>query len=186
MNLLKTDFYSSSYDQYAIQAFKVNSIDYLLKPLDQGELLNAINKFDFLPNKYAQNPSEENKLIRETLKMMRQKSYKERFMVRVGEHIRWVAVDEIAYFVSEEKATHAQGQDGRRHLIDYPLDRLEELLNPEHFFRINRKDIVSIGGFKNVVTYSGIRLKVQFIHNPAIDAIVSRERVRDFKAWLDR
>jgi two-component system, LytTR family, response regulator len=177
--------FTTSYDQYAIRAFKVNSIDYLLKPLDQGELYNAINKYNFLntiPEKNSFDPG----ALQEAIRMLKGKSYKERFMVKTGEHIKSVSVQEICHFVSMEKATFAHTGDNRRYLLDHTLDQLTELLDPKQFFRINRKYIVSIDGFTDIVSYSNSRLRLILKRDKAMDAIVSRERVQDFKAWLDR
>jgi DNA-binding LytR/AlgR family response regulator len=178
--------FTTSYDQYAIRAFKVNSIDYLLKPLDPGELYNAINKFNFLNKSYAEKASPEALALQEAIKMLRQKSYKERFVVKVGEHIKSISVDDINHFVSKEKATFAMTKEGRRYLLDFTLDQLMEILDPAHFFRINRQYIISIHGFDDIISYSNNRLKIHLKHDKTMDAIVSRERVLDFKKWLDR
>lgn len=178
--------FTTSYDQYAIRAFKVNSIDYLLKPLDPGELYNAINKFNFLNKNYAEKASPESLALQEAIKMLRQKSYKERFVVKVGEHIKSIPVDEIHHFVSREKATFALTQGGRSYLLDFTLDQLTEMLDPALFFRINRQYIISIHGFDDIISYSNNRLKIHLKHDKTMDAIVSRERVMDFKKWLDR
>ena len=178
--------FTTSYDQYAIRAFKVNSIDYILKPLDPGELYNAINKFEFITHNYSEKTSPESLALHEAIKMLKQETYKERFIVKIGEHIKSISVDEIYYFVSEEKVTFAHTKEKRKFILDYTLDQLMELIDPKVFFRISRKYIISINGFEDIISYSTNRLKVQLKDNPAMDAIVSRERVQDFKRWLDR
>lgn len=178
--------FTTSYDQYAIRAFKVNSIDYLLKPLDPGELYNAINKFHYLDKSYSEKASPQASALQDAIKMLTQKSYKERFVVKVGEHIKSIPVDEIYHFVSREKATYAQTKDKRKYLLDFTLDQLMEMLDPMQFFRINRKYIISIDGFEDIISYSNSRLKIHLIHDKTMDAIVSRERVQVFKKWLDR
>lgn len=178
--------FTTSYDQYAIRAFKVNSIDYLLKPLDPGELYNAINKFDFLTKSYSEKTSTESLALREAIQMLKQKSYKERFIVKVGEHIKSIAVVEINHFVSLEKATFIHTQDKHRYILDYTLDQLMEMIDPNRFFRINRKYIISLDGFTDIISYSSHRLKIHLKNEKVMDAIVSRERVQDFKKWLDR
>ena len=178
--------FTTSYDHYAIRAFKVNSIDYILKPLDPGELYNAINKFEFLKHNYAEKTSPESQALQDAIKMLEKKSYKERFMVKVGEHIKSIAVEDINHFVSQEKATFAHTTDNRKYILDYTLDQLVELLDPMLFFRINRKYIISIGGFEDIISYSNNRLKIHLKNDKTMDAIVSRERVQDFKKWLDR
>jgi two-component system LytT family response regulator len=178
--------FTTSYDQYAIRAFKVNSIDYLLKPLDPGELYNAINKFDFLKREYSEKSSPESLALKEAIQMLKQNSYKERFVVKVGEHIKTVLLSDINYFSSQEKATFAHTSEGRKFILDYTLDQLTEIVDPKLFFRINRKYIISIDGFEDIISYSNNRLKIHLKHDKTMDAIVSRERVQDFKRWLDR
>jgi len=178
--------FTTSYDQYAIRAFKVNSIDYLLKPLDPGELFNAINKFDYLKRSYSEKVSPEAKALQDAIKMLKQTSYKERFIVKVGEHIKSVAVEDINHFVSEEKATFAHTRENRKYLLDFTLDQLVEMVDPKRFFRINRKYIVAIDGFDDIISYSNSRLKIHLKYDKTMDAIVARERVQDFKKWLDR
>lgn len=178
--------FTTSYDQYAIRAFKVNSIDYLLKPLDQGELYNAINKYNFLNKSIPEKSILEPGALQEAIRMLKGKSYKERFMVKTGEHIKSVSVNDICHFLSMEKATFAHTSDNRRYLLDHTLDQLTELLDPKQFFRINRKYIVSIDGFTDIVSYSNSRLRLILKQDKAMDAIVSRERVQEFKEWLDR
>jgi len=178
--------FTTSYDQYAIRAFKVNSIDYLLKPLDPGELYNALNKFDFLSKSYTKKSSPETNALKEAIEMLKQKSYKERFIVKVGEHIKSVAVDDVEYFDSREKATFAHTKDNKKYLLDFTLDQLTDMIDPKKFFRINRKYIISVDGFSDIISYSNNRLKIELKHEKPMDAIVSRERVADFKKWLDR
>ena len=178
--------FTTSYDQYAIRAFKVNSIDYLLKPLDPGELYNALNKFDFLSKSYADKDTPESMALKEAIEMLKQKSYKERFVVKIGEHIKSISVEDIEHFVSQEKATFAHTSDNRKFLLDYTLDQLTEMIDPAKFFRINRKYIISIHGFNDIISYSNNRLKIHLKHDTTMDAIVSRERVQEFKKWLDQ
>lgn len=178
--------FTTSYDQYAIRAFKVNSIDYLLKPLDPGELYNAINKFDFLAKSYEKKSSPESQALKDAIQMLKSKSYKERFIVKVGEHIKTIATDDINYFVSQDKATFTHTKENRKYLLDYTLDQIMEMLDPKRFFRINRKYILSMEGFDDIIAYSNSRLKIQLKDNAAMDAIVARERVSEFRKWLDQ
>jgi len=178
--------FTTSYDHYAIRAFKVNSIDYILKPLDPGELYNAINKFEFLKHNYSEKSSPESVALHDAIKMLEQKSYKERFIVKVGEHIKSITVEEINHFVSHEKATFAHTLENRKYILDYTLDQLMEMIDPKRFFRINRKYIITIDGFDDIISYSNNRLKIHIKQDKTMDAIVSRERVQDFKKWLDR
>lgn len=178
--------FTTSYDQYAIQAFKVNSIDYLLKPLDPGELYNAINKFNFLFKSKETKVSPELASIHEAISMLKKKKFKERFVVKVGEHIRTVNVEDINHFVSQDKATFAITTEGRKYLLDYTLEQLTDMIDFSRFFRINRKYIVALDGYNDIIAYSNNRLKIHLKNDDTMDAIVSRERVQDFKKWLDR
>jgi len=178
--------FTTSYDQYAIRAFKVNSIDYLLKPLDPGELYNALNKFEYLAKHHLEKNSPASTALKEAIQMLQQKVHKERFVVKIGAHIKTVNVADINHFLSQEKATFACTLEGRKFIIDYTLDQLMDAIDPKRFFRINRKYIISIDGFDDIISYSNSRLKIHLKHSNTMDALVSRERVHDFKKWLDR
>ena len=172
--------FTTAYDHYAIEAFKTNGIDYLLKPIEEERLLKAIEKANhFSPGLVLEKLLAMNKPTSE-------KSYKSRFMVKVGDKIKSIPADEIQVFYSQEKATYIHTSEGRTYCIDYALDELEPMLDPEKYFRINRKYIVSIGVCTNILawTNSRLRLKIDGIDDP--DIIVARERVVEFKNWLDR
>lgn len=179
--------FTTAYDEYAIKAFKVNSVDYLLKPIDFDELSAAIDKYKELhqPQSAEKMPAVTLENLQKAIGMLTN-SYKARFIVKVGEHIRSIPVEEIAYFFSMEKMTYLQSKEGRRYIIDYPLDRLVEMVNPWEFFRINRKYLVSMDAIQDIITYSSSRLKLNLIHSNDSDAIVSRDRMQAFKEWLDQ
>jgi DNA-binding LytR/AlgR family response regulator len=172
--------FTTAYDHYAIEAFQTNGIDYLLKPIEEERLRQSIEKArHFSPG-----------LVLEKLLAMNnptsEKAYKSRFMVKVGDKIKSVPADDILVFFSQEKASFIRTCDARTYCIDYALDQLEPMLDPEKFFRINRKYIVSIDACTNILawTNSRLRLKIDGIDDP--DIIVARERVVEFKNWLDR
>ncbi len=173
--------FTTAYDQYALDAFKVNSLDYLLKPIDPKELKRALGKF-----KPAEKPTItfDPSLLEAMLHP--QKQYKERFIVKVGEHIKSILSSEITAFYSLEKTTYLLTKEGKKFLVDYPLDQLEELVNPARFFRINRKYIVEIDAIKDIISFSSHRLKLDITHLDGEDTIVAKERVGGFKEWLDR
>lgn len=179
--------FTTAYDEYAIKAFKVNSVDYLLKPIDFEELSAAIDKYKeiYAPNKANLLPTEAIENLQKAMRMLTPQ-HKLRFIVRTGEHIRSILVEEIAYFFSLEKMTYLQTKEGRKFIIDYPLDRLEEMVDPKCFFRINRKYLVSIASIQDIIIYSNNRLKLKLIHSDSRDSTVSRDRVQDFKDWLDQ
>ncbi|GHB23925.1 LytR/AlgR family response regulator transcription factor [Mongoliitalea lutea] len=172
--------FTTAYDQYAIQAFKVNAIDYLLKPIDPNELAQAMDKFHKLQLK----PSIDFAQIQQLL-LQSQKTYKTRFMVKVGEKISALEVGDILYFFSEERITFAVTFNGKRHILDYTLEQLEDQLNPNDFFRLNRKYFTSIKAVEEIITYSNSRLKIKLKGSSDQDILISREKVVDFKNWLD-
>jgi len=172
--------FTTAYDNYAIEAFKTNGIDYLLKPVEEERLQKAIEKTkQFSPSLALE------KLL-SLGNAVSVKTFKTRFMVKVGDKIRSIPIDEILAFYSLEKATYLHTISNRDYCIDYSIDQLETLLDPAACFRINRKYIVSIRACTNILawTNSRLRLKIDGINDD--DIIVARERVQDFKEWLDR
>ena len=172
--------FTTAYDHYAIEAFKTNGIDYLLKPVEEGRLKQAIDKSRmFSPGMMFE------KLL--TLQhLTSDKTYKTRFLVKVGEKIKSIPVEEILAFYSLEKATYIHTLTHRDYCIDYSIDQLETMLNPGSCFRINRKYIVSIKACTQILTWSNSRLKLKIEGFEDEDIIVARERIQDFKAWLDQ
>lgn len=177
--------FTTAFDEYAIKAFKVNSIDYLLKPIDPEELENALGKFKERTAVAEAQPAFDLGMIQKAMEMMT-RNYKERFVVKIGEHIHTIATNDTAYFFSQEKATYLQTLERNRFIIDYTLEQLETMVDPDRFFRINRKYLVSLEAVKDIVTYSNSRLRLILKHSDEMDAIVSRDKVQEFKRWLDR
>lgn len=171
--------FTTAFDQYAIKAFKLNSVDYLLKPIDPKELETAITKFK------NQNVSKDIDLLQLKGLLKAEKQYKERFMVKVGEKIHSVLTADASFFFSAEKATFLQSYEGRRYIIDYTLEQLESMLDPKRFFRLNRKYMASFESIEGIYSYSNSRLKVKLKACDDNDILISREKVADFKEWLD-
>jgi len=175
---------TTAYDQYAIRAFKENSIDYLLKPVDRGELDVAIKKY----KNWKQNGNEYdvNNLL-EALRPYSHQKFQERFMVTLGEKIKSVPADEVAYFFSEDRYTFLVTKEGTQHIINMNLGDLEGSLDPKKFYRINRKFIISYQSIQNMVAYSKSRVKIDLVPPPpnAMDVVVSVERSGPFKKWLN-
>ncbi len=173
--------FTTAYDQYAIEAFTVNSIDYLLKPVKKEELSAAIDKYQKI--KPATAPAID---IQQLLKSFgtAAQEYKKRFVVRYGEHIKTITIEDVAFFYTEDKVNFLTTKEGRRFAIDFNLDALETMLDPKSFFRINRQYIISIGSIAEMFAYSKSRVLVKL--NPAAkhETIVSTERSADFKLWL--
>lgn len=175
--------FTTAYDEFALRAFKLNSIDYLLKPIDEEDLLQAVSKFkERLPQ------NEKLQLDFEAIKKMLgnavEKEYQKRFTVKVGQHLKVIAIEEIECFYSENKATYLHTFENRNYLIDGTLDQLEQKLDPTNFYRISRKFIIPISAIKEILVYSNSRLKIVLPTYKDDDVIVSREKVADFKNWI--
>ncbi|TVZ27613.1 LytTR family two component transcriptional regulator [Gillisia sp. Hel_I_86] len=176
--------FTTAYDEYALKAFKLNSVDYLLKPIDDEELKEAVDKFS--ANRLKQKPA----FIRaeDIQKMFRQSyknEYKKRFALQVGQHLKIVEIHDVCCFYSENKGTYLHTNSDRSYLLDLSLEKLEKDLDPEKFFRISRKFIVNLNAIKDIVSYSNLRLEVKLDCFNKHQLIVSRERVKLFKEWLE-
>ena len=186
--------FTTAYDQYALQAFKVNSVDYLLKPIDEEELSAAIRKLRALHGGEGPAPAApafDPGLLGQLLQQMQQTApgaaYKTQFVVRVGEHLKVVPLEQIAYFFSLEKATFLQTTEGRKYVVDYTMDQLEGLLDPRRFFRLNRAYLAQQTAIQDIIHYTNSRLQTVLKPlAPEAQVLVSREKVNVFKSWLDR
>ncbi len=175
----------TAFQEYAIKAFKVNSVDYLLKPVTEGDLRSALEKFNHYYSQRQALPVIGHEMLLH-IKQMISHPYKSRFMVRVGDHIRTVDVKEILYFYSLHKGTFMHTADNRNYVVDHTLDALGELLDPDLFYRINRRYIISHGAIRDLITLSAGKLKAALLHSDDSEIYISRERLSTFKAWLDR
>ncbi|MDR7371263.1 LytTR family DNA-binding domain-containing protein [Flavobacterium aquidurense] len=179
--------FTTAYDEYALKAFKLNSIDYLLKPIDEDDLEIAVTKFKRrLPksNSESQNLQLDFEQIRRMLSNPFEKNYKKRFTVKIGQHLKVITTDEIECFFSENKGTYIHTYDNRNYLIDSTLEILEQELDMKNFFRVSRKFIVPLQAIKEIQVYTNSRLKVILPSYKEDEVIVSREKVQDFKSWL--
>ena len=175
--------FTTAFDQYAIQAFKVNSIDYLLKPIERNDLEKALEKFDHLSKPKTSNLTPD--ILSEIVSSLKKKSYKERFLVKVGTHLRVVETSEILYFYSFQKGTYLKLADCKDYLLDFSLELINEMVDPTLFFRINRKYLVALKSISDVISYSNSRLKLKVQNANEDDFLVARERVKEFKDWLE-
>ena len=175
--------FTTAYDEYALRAFKLNSIDYLLKPIDEDDLEVAINKFQSQKQK-PQIQQFDFEQIKKMLINPAEKSFKTRFTVKIGQHLKVITTDEIECCYSENKGTYIRTSDGRDYLIDAILEVVENELNPKDFFRISRKFIVPLKAIKEIQIHSNSRLKVILPTYKDDEVIVSREKVQEFKTWL--
>lgn len=170
--------FTTAYDQYAVDAFKVASIDYLLKPVKREDLQHAFTKLRQLRTIFRNEP-ETPKSVPEP-----RKEFRKRFVIRFGEHIKTLNVEEIAYFYSENRVTFARNHDGRMLPVDYNLDALEDMLDPSSFFRINRQYLISLNAISEMKTYSKARVIVTLKPATPEQPVVSSERSAYFKQWL--
>jgi len=175
--------FTTAFDQYAMRAFKLNSIDYLLKPIDEEELKHALAKYHEL-NKDELQPAMQS-LQQLIQKLQLEKSYKDRFLLKSRDKYDFLLSDDIAYFYSEDSLTFIITLSGKKHIYDETLSSLHEQLDPKKFFRINRKQIIHVQAISKIHNYFNSRLKVDLKpKGDDIEALVSREKVKDFKVWL--
>lgn len=176
---------TTAYDNYAVDAFKVNCVDYILKPIIEEDLERA---WERCKKRIEQRntPNIETLLdIVSKAGTQKDKEYKKRFIVKTGEKIIIIPVEEIAYCYSEDKSTYAISRNGTRRLLDYSLDMVQEMLDPKLFFRVSRSCIVSINSIENISKHLGTRLKLQLNPRAEEEVVVSRSRTSDFLEWLD-
>ena len=175
--------FTTAYDEYALRAFKLNSIDYLLKPIDEEELSIAISKFK---NQFQKNTisSLDFEAIKRMLVNPVEKEYKKRFSVKIGQQLKVISIDEVECFYSENKGTYIHTLDNRDYLIDSTLEVVEAEINPKEFYRVSRKFIVTLKAVKEIQVYSNSRLKIILPTYKDDEVIVARERVGDFKEWI--
>ncbi len=174
----------TAFQEYAIKAFKVNSVDYLLKPVAEDDLRAALDKYRRYYNRELSIPHIGGDLL-QNIREMISRPYKSRFMVRVGDHIKTVDVKNILYFYSLQKGTYIHTSDKRNYVIDYTLGALEALLDPLLFHRINRRYLITHKAISDLITLSSSKLKVNLAHSDDDEIYISRERVASFKEWLD-
>ncbi len=181
LDIKSSIIFTTAYDEYALKAFKLNSIDYLMKPIDDEELHAALEKFR--RNRPTQ-PQTINVSQLKNLLLPNQPQYRKRFTIQVGQRLKLINTDEISCFFSQDKTTFLHADTRRSYLIEASLDKLEPELDPAHFFRVNRKFIIHLNDIQEILSYSNNRLEVRLEHFSDQQIIVSRDRVRSFRAWL--
>ena len=175
--------FTTAYDQYAIKAFKVNSIDYLLKPVNKEDLENALDKYARLHKATVTPQVDYSKLVE--MIAGKEKAWLSRMMIRLGATIKSIEIEDIAYFYIEERIAFAVMKDGTRYPLDQSLEKLEPQLDPKRFFRINRQFLISFDSINKMYMYSKARIKVTLKPPSDIEAISSAERSPLFRDWLD-
>lgn len=172
--------FTTAYDDYAIRAFDHHSIAYLLKPIQKSDLQKAIAKFQS-----TQVQPDYALILQKAIQDARKPNYKERFTVKIGDKIRLFDINEIAGFFSRDKGSFLLTKEGKQYLVDYPLDRLESLVDPSKFSRVNRKHIIGIDAIEKVLSFTNSRQKVVLSCDFDEEIIVAREKVKAFKMWLE-
>lgn len=172
----------TAYDEYAIRAFEVNSVDYLLKPLKEEDLARSITKYRALSG--HKNAFDIDKVLRAIT--TEKQNYKKRFMINLGSKIKSINTTDIVTFQVMEKATYAFTNEGRSYPVDYSLDAIEEMINPEDFFRINRQAIVNHSGIERISVFSKSRIRLETRPQSETELLVSSKKSNGFRKWLDK
>lgn len=180
--------FTTSYDEYALKAFKVNSVDYLLKPIQKEDLAAALDKYKkmFVSTATATPPINMDELVKELQQKLQPKEFRKRFLVKNVQKLVSIEIEDIAYFYSDGRLNFFKTNDNKKYVVDYTMDEMEEMLDPEKYFRISRSFYVSINSVEQIHDYFGNRLILTL--KPAVDkeALVSREKVTEFKKWMGK
>src|SRR4051812_42827171 len=179
----------TSYDEYALKAFKVNSVDYLLKPVQKEDLTAALDKFRQMKKIYHTEPDSSisiDVLVKQLQQKLQTKEYRKRFLVKHGQKLVSVDVDEIAYFFSDGRLNFFKTYDNRKFVVDYTMDELNDMLDPDKYFRISRSFFIAVNSVAQIHDYFGNRILLHLKPETDKEAIVSREKVTDFKTWLGK
>ena len=186
VNITCPVIFTTAYEEYAIKAFKVNSIDYLLKPIGIDDLKYAIDQFRSIGYSVKDVYNQTLRYKVDQVMKLLTNNYKSRFAVNVGMHIKSIEVEKINLFYSLEKATFILDNTGKTYDINYSLEQIEKLIDPKQFFRISRKHIVNINAIADIIFYSASRLKLKIINSVDDDVLVSRSKLTEFRRWLER
>jgi len=181
--------FTTSYDEFALKAFKVNSVDYLLKPIQKDELEAALSKFRNMQKVFNGNKQDDlqiTSLVKELQKTLQHKEHRKRFLVKHMQKLVSIEVDRIAYFFSDDRLTFFKTFEDKKYIIDYTIDEIENMVDDDQFFRINRGFLVAVKSIDQINDYFGNRLKLNLKPNIDKEALVSREKVTQFKEWMGK
>lgn len=181
--------FTTAYDEYAIRAFQLNSIDYLLKPVKLTELMRAINKYDSLRDQFGKDRDESVNITKnqlESLLNLGKKEYKSRFVAKVGDQIKYIPVEDVAYFYAEDNVVFLINKNANRYIIEYSIEEIDSLVDPKNFYRLNRSVVAHISAIDKVYKYLNSRLKVELLPESEKEVLISRVKVSEFMKWMDR
>jgi DNA-binding LytR/AlgR family response regulator len=178
----------TAYDEYAIKAFELNSVDYLLKPYDEVALEKALKKFKKLESRFSSGAGQSIDLdaIQKMIESGTSNKFKKRFLARVGDQYKQIPMEEVAYFYAEGNTMFLVTESNRHYILDFTLEEVSKQVDPDTFFRINRSHLVRNTSIAQIHKYFNHRLKLDLSPKPKEDILVSRARVNDFLAWLDQ
>ncbi len=177
--------FTTSYDEYALQAFKVNSVDYLLKPIKREELKNALDKYQQWQQKFSTSILNVKQLVQE-LKQQQPKAWRSRFLVKQGQKLLSVETRDIAYFYADGRLSYFITWNKQKHIVDYTIEDLEQMLDPQQFYRVNRGFILHIKSIAQIHNYFNGKLKLELQPNIDKEVLISREKAPEFKEWMGK
>lgn len=177
--------FTTSYDEYALQAFKVNSVDYLLKPIKKEELKNALDKYQQWQQQFSSSALNVEQLIQE-LKRQQPKAWRSRFLVKQGQKLLSVDIPDIAYFYADGRLSYFVTWNKQKYIVDYTIEDLEQMLDPQQFYRVNRGFLLHIKSIAQIHNYFNGKLKLELHPNTDKEVLVSRERATEFKEWMGK
>ncbi len=181
--------FTTAYDEYAIRAFQLNSIDYLLKPVKLTDLMRAINKYESLKDQYGKDDNESVNITKsqlEGLLNLGQKEYKSRFVAKIGDQIKYIPIEDVAYFYAEDNVVFLVSKSANRYIIEYSIEEIDSLVEPKNFYRLNRSVVAHINAIDKVYKYLNSRLKIELKPESEKEVLISRAKVSDFMKWMDR
>ncbi len=183
INVTVPIIFTTAYDEFALKAFKVNSIDYLLKPIDIDALQQALEKFKKI---HTHSPALDIEALLVSLNQKSAPIFKQRFLVKMGQKYISIPTNELAYFNATEKVVYLITKEQKKYIIDHTLDELEGMVDPKLFFRLNRQYLSKLESIESITSYFNGKLKIQLSPSVAEEVLVSRERASDFKQWLNQ
>lgn len=179
--------FTTAYDEFAIRAFELNSIDYLLKPVKLEALESALEKYEKMKKNMAVGQTGFNEeQLQQVINLMSSKNYKSRMLIRVGDQIKSIDMKDVAYFRADDNVVFVHAHDGSKYIVDHTLEQLEGLLDPKSFFRMNRTFMVAFPSIKKVSKYFNSRLLIELMPSTEEQVLVSRARAKDFLEWMDQ